>query len=72
MHVYHVTIWEAGEQVGDMGIFGDLGGALVKVHEAMERAGALGMGAEVSSIEEGLVNYQWGKVTWAIDRRQVR
>lgn len=71
-HVYHVTIWESGEQVGDMGLYGDLGAALTKVHGAMVDSGAIYTGVEVSSIEDGLVNYVSGDITWTIDRRPVR
>ena len=73
-HVYHVTRHEAYEQVGDLGLFGSLGGALVKVHEAMVVAGALGAGVEVVEEAEGLTTYTCASlgVGWTIERRPVR
>jgi|DEB0MinimDraft_3_1074331.scaffolds.fasta_scaffold09568_8 hypothetical protein len=73
-HVYHVTRHEGYELSGDLGLFADLGGALVKVHEAMVVAGALGAGVEVVEDAEGLTTYTCGLlgIGWTIERRPVR
>ena len=73
MYVYHVTRHEAYEQTGDLGLFGSLGAALVKVHEAMVVAGAIG---RVIIVEEGegLITYTCAQlgVGWTIERREVQ
>lgn len=72
MHVYHVTKSEDFSQVADLGLFADLGAALVAVHEAMHPY--VGMGLEVIQHEPGWITYQCGQfgLGWTIERREVR
>ena len=84
MHVYHVTKSQAGEQVGDMDLYVDLGAAMAKAYELSDqhirrsrrlaRAAGRDQRLTVSTLETGAIRWstEGGHVTWTIERREVR